>query len=76
MSNQPNDDSMPDEIDFTNAVRSLHHIPPGSKVFLPASIERSVWQYFSAKAQEMHVPMSDLLTEILRREMENDKNLR
>jgi hypothetical protein len=64
---------MPDEIDLTKAARGLHHIPPDAKVFLPASIERSVWQYFFEKSQEKHVPMSDLLTEILRRDMETDQ---
>jgi hypothetical protein len=44
--------------------------PGGAKVFLPASIEHSVWEYFAAKAEELHVPLSDLLTEILRRDME------
>lgn len=61
---------MPDEIDFSQGVRGLHHIPPDAKVFLPTSIERSVWEYFATKAEEMHVPLSDLLTEILRRNME------
>jgi hypothetical protein len=71
MSDQPIDNvGMPDEIDFSNGVRGLHHIPPNAKVFLPASIERSVWEYFAAKAEEKHVPLSDLLTEILRRDME------
>jgi hypothetical protein len=69
----PGEDNMPDEVDFTKAARGLHHIPPDAKVFLPASIERSVWQYFFAKSQEKHVPMSDLLTEILRRDMETNQ---
>jgi hypothetical protein len=37
---------MPVEIDVGKAVGGLHHIPLGAKVFLPASIERSVWEYF------------------------------
>lgn len=71
MNNQPNNDvGTPEEIDFTKGVRGLHHIPSDARVFLPASIERSVWEYFAAKAEEQHVPLSDLLTEILRRDME------
>jgi hypothetical protein len=51
MDDQPIKDSeMPAEIDFSKGVRGLHHIPPGAKVFLPVSIERSVWEYFSGKA--------------------------
>jgi len=46
------DYQMPAEINFSKAVRGLHHIPAGSKVLLPASIERSVWEYFSNKAQK------------------------
>ena len=46
------DDSLPARIDFSKGARGLHHIPPGAKVFLPVSIERSVWEYFAAKAEE------------------------
>jgi hypothetical protein len=44
-------DEMPAEVDFTKGVRSLHHIPVGAEVFLPASIEQSVWEYDSPKAE-------------------------
>ena len=75
MSDQPvEEDNMPAEIDFTKAVRGLHHIRSDAKVFLPASIEPSVWQYFFTKAQEKHVPLSELLTEILRRDMEIERS--
>ncbi|MBM3739954.1 MAG: hypothetical protein FJW39_29700 [Acidobacteria bacterium] len=71
MSNQPNEiDGMPAEIDFGKGVRGLHHIPPGAKVLMPASIEMSVWTYFAGKAEERGVPLSDLLTEVLKRDME------
>ena len=39
------DETMKPEIDFSKGVRGLHHIPSGAKAFLPASIERSVWEY-------------------------------
>src|SRR5271166_7196046 len=59
MSDQPNgSNDMPDEIDFSQAVRGLHHVPSEAKVFLPASIERSVWEYFSVKAQKKGVDLS------------------
>ncbi len=62
MSSQPiEENDMPAEVDFSKGVRGLHHIPPGAKVFLPASIERSVWQYFfSKKAEEKGVDLSEL----------------
>ena len=77
MSNQPTEnDDMPDEIDFSKGVRGLHHIPPGTKVFLPASIERSVWEYFSEKAEEKGVELSELLTEVLKRDIEINEALK
>ena len=66
MNKQPmDDDNIPDEVDFSKAVRGLHHIPPDAKVLLPTSIERSVWQYFSEKAAQKGVDMSELLIDIL-----------
>jgi hypothetical protein len=41
------DDDTPAEIDFSKGVRGFHHIPPSAKVFVPASIERGVCEYFS-----------------------------
>jgi len=67
---------MPPEIDFSKGVRGLHHIPSEAKVFLPASIERSVWQYFSKKAEEKGVDLSDLLTDVLKRDIEIDEALK
>jgi uncharacterized DUF497 family protein len=69
MSNQPVDDDMPVEIDFSKAERGLHHIPAAAKVFLPTSRERSVWQYYSNKAQQKGVALSELVTDVLKRDM-------
>ena len=55
MSKPMDDDSMPAKVDFSKGVRGLHRIPPDARVFLPASIERSVWQYFSQKAEQKGV---------------------
>jgi hypothetical protein len=77
MSNQPIDGGdRPAEIDFSKGVRGRHHIPPGAKVLMPASIEKSVWTYFSGKAEERGVPLSDLLTEVLKRDIEINEALR
>ena len=59
-------EGMPFEIDFSKGTRGLHHIPPGAKVLMPASIERSVWEYFSGKAEQRGVELSELLTEVLK----------
>ena len=77
--NRPADEedrTMPTEIDFSEGVRGLHHIPAGSPVFMPASIERSVWEYYSGKAQQRGIELPDLLTEVLKRDIEIHEALR
>ena len=76
MNDRPEDDEMPAEIDFSKGVRGLHHIPASAKVFLPAAIERSVWEYFYGKAQQKGVDMSELLTDVLRRDLEINEALK
>ncbi len=77
MNDQPIDDSeMPAEIDFRKGARGLHHIPAGAKVFLPVSIERSVWEYFSGKAEQRGVDLSDLVTDVLKRDIEINEALK
>ena len=70
------DDNLPDEIDFSKGVRGLHHIPAGAKVMMPASIEKSVWTYFAHKADQRGVNLSDLLTEVLQRDIEINEALK
>ena len=76
MSSELSDDEMPAEIDFSKGVRSVHHIPASAKVLMPASIERSVWEYFSDKAEQRGIELSDLLTEVLRRDIEINEALK
>src|SRR5438094_863959 len=45
----------PAEIDFSKGVRGLHHVPATARILMPASIERSVWEYFSGKAEQRGV---------------------
>ena len=70
------DVNMPAEIDFSKGIRGLHHIPPGARVLMPASIERSVWEYFSGKAEQGGVDLSELLTEVLKRDIEINEALK
>ena len=70
------DETMTPEIDFSKGVRGLHHIPSDAKVFLPASIERSVWEYFSVKAEQKGVDLADLLTDVLKRDIEINEVLK
>jgi hypothetical protein len=63
-------DEMPEEVDFRKGKRGLHHIPPESRVLMPAAIEKSVWAYYSVKAAQQGIPLSELLTEVLQRDIE------
>ena len=66
----------PAEIDFSKGVRGLHHIPDTAKVLMPVSIEWSVWQYLSAKAEQRGIPLSELLTEVLKPDIEINEALK
>jgi hypothetical protein len=70
------DDEMPAEIDFSKGERGLHHIPPDAKVYLPASIEQSVWEYFAGKAEQKGLELSELLTDVLKRDIEINEALK
>jgi hypothetical protein len=70
------DDGMPADIDFAQGVRGLHHVPPNAKVFVPASIEREVWEYFSEKAEQRGMQLPELLSEVLRRDIEINEALK
>ena len=77
MSDQPiEDNNMPAEIDLSKGVRGLHHISPDAKVLMSASIEKSVWAYFSDKAEERGIQLSELLTEVLKRDIEINEALK
>jgi hypothetical protein len=67
---------LPAEIDFSKGVRGLHHIPPGATVLMPAFIEKSVWTYFAGKAEERGIQLSELLTEVLKRDIERGPSVR
>lgn len=69
-------DDMPAEVDFSKGVRDFHSIPPGAKIFVPASIEREVWEYFSGKAEQKGMQVSDLLNEVLRRDTDINEALK
>jgi len=71
MNDRPTDDNdVAAEIDFSKGVRGLHHIPSGARVLMPVSIERGVWEYFSGKAEQRGVNLSELVTEVLKRDIE------
>ena len=76
MNNQFAADDMPEEVDFSKGSRGLHHIPADAAVSLPVSIEKSVWDYFSNKAEERGIELSALVTAVLKRDIEINEALR
>jgi hypothetical protein len=44
-------------------------------VFVPALSDRGVWDYFSQKAHQRGLQIEDLLTEVLKRDIEISKEL-
>jgi hypothetical protein len=65
-----NDNEIPANIDFSKGTRGLHHIPPDAKVLMPVSIEREVWEYFSSRAGQRGIGVSELVSEVLKRDIE------
>ena len=76
MNDSATHDDMPAEVDFSKGVRGLHHVPANAKVFVPASIEREVWEYFSERAEQRGVQLPELLSEVLRRDIEINEALK
>jgi hypothetical protein len=70
------DEKMPANIDFSRGVRGLHTIPAGAKTYLPAGIEKMVWEYFSGKAEQKGVDLAELLTDVLKRDIEINEALK
>jgi hypothetical protein len=70
------DEKMPAEIDLSKGVRGLHHLLPGAKVLLPTSIERSVWEYLSTNAEQKGIDLPELLTAVLKRDIEINEALK
>lgn len=77
MKDRPIDhNDMPAEIDFSKGVRGLHHVPAGARVLMPVSIERAVWEYFAGKAEQRGVDVSELVTEVLKRDIQINEALK
>jgi len=64
------------DVDFSKGVRGLHHIPASARVYMPVSIEQGVWEYFSREAESRGVELSQLLTEVLQRNIESGQKLK
>lgn len=69
-------EEIPANIDFSVGRRGRHSIPAGAKVFLPVAIERTVWEYFSGKATQKGVDLAELVTDVLKRDIEINEALK
>lgn len=62
------DDDMPAEIDFSNAVRGKFY-QANAKLHLPVYLDADVQAYLSAIAAKKGVQLSDLANDLLKREI-------
>ena len=77
MSDHPiEDEKMPANIDFSKGNRGLHSIPAAARDFLPVAIERTVWEYFSGKAEQKGIDLGELVTDVLQRDIEINEALK
>lgn len=63
------DDDMPAEIDFSEGVRGkFYHA--SAKLNLPVYLDEAVQDYLAAKADAKGIELSDLVNDLLKREIE------
>jgi len=62
------DYDMPAEIDFSEATRGKFH-PPGAKVHMPVHLDAEVRAYLSALAASKGVTLSDLVNDLLKKDI-------
>lgn len=62
------DDDMPAEIDFSNAVRGKFY-QANAKLYLPVYLDADVQAYLSAIATKKGIQLSDLANDLLKREI-------
>jgi hypothetical protein len=64
----PNDDDMPEEIDFSGGTRGKFY-QPNARLNLPVYLDAEVQAYLIALAAEKRVPLSALANELLKKEI-------
>jgi hypothetical protein len=65
----PNDDGMPAEIDFANGQRGKFH-RPGTRLALPVYLDDQVQAALTALASAKGVELSNLVNDLLRKDIE------
>jgi hypothetical protein len=65
----PNDDDIPEEIDFTGGVRGKF-CRPGATFNLPVYLDTKVREYLTERANTKGVPLNELVNELLKKDIE------
>ena len=68
-SNPPNDDDIPDEIDFSGGVRGKFY-RPGATFNLPVYLDAQVIEYLTERAKAKGVPLNELINQLLKKDIE------
>jgi hypothetical protein len=66
--NPPNDDDMPEEIDFLGGVRGKFY-QPGARLNLPVYLDAEVLAYLAVIATKKGVALSELANDLLKKEI-------
>lgn len=65
----PVDDEIPDEVDFARGTRGKF-FQPGSAIHLPVSLDAEVQAYLSARAKAKGIEVTELVNDLLRKDIE------
>jgi hypothetical protein len=65
----PNDDDMPEEIDFSGGVRGKFY-RPGATFNVPVYLDTPVLAYLSERAKAKGIPLNDLVNQLLKKDIE------
>jgi hypothetical protein len=67
--NPSNDDDMPAEIDFSGGVRGKFY-RPGATFNVPVYLDSPVLEYLTARAKARGIPLSELVDQLLKKDIE------
>jgi predicted HicB family RNase H-like nuclease len=65
----PDDDDMPEEIDFSGGERGKFH-RSGATFNLPVYLDTQVREYLTERANAKGIPLNELVNELLRKDIE------
>ena len=65
----PSNDDMPDEIDFSGGVRGKFY-QPSSTFNLPVYLDTQVLEYLTERAKARGIPLSELVNQLLKKDIE------